>query len=196
MVVLVLGLVVFLGIHSVSIVAPAWRDAQVARLGEGPWKGIYSIAAAAGLAGIVVGYGLARQSPVVLWAPPVWTRHLALVLMLPALVLLAAAYLPGRIQAAARHPMLLAVKIWATAHLLANGTLADVLLFGGFLAWAVADRISVKRRAGGASGPPAHAPRARNDAIAIVLGLLVWAALVFGGHRWLFGVAPLPALSA
>lgn len=196
MALLVLGLVVFLGIHCVSIVAPGWRDAQVARRGEGVWKGIYSVVSAVGLVLIVVGYGMARQAPLVLWSPPVWTRHLALVLMLAAFVLLAAAYLPGRIQAAAKHPMLLAVKIWATAHLLANGTLADVVLFGAFLAWAVADRISVKRRAGGASGPPKRAPRAMNDALAVVVGLVAWAVFVFGAHRWLFGVAPLPALSA
>jgi uncharacterized membrane protein len=196
MAILVLGLVVFLGIHCVSIVAPAWRDARAARMGEGAWKGVYSVVSAIGLALIVVGYGMARQAPVVLWSPPVWTRHLALVLMLAAFVLLFAAYLPGRIQAAAKHPMLLAVKIWATAHLLANGTLADVVLFGAFLAWAVADRISVKRRAGGASGPPKRPARARNDAIAVVGGLVVWAVFVFGAHRWLFGVAPLPALSA
>lgn len=194
MTVLLLGLLLFLGIHSVSIVAPAWRDARVAR-GAGAWKGIYSIVSALGLVLIVVGYGLARQSPVVLWVPPTWSRHLALLLMLAAFVLLAAAYLPGRIQAAAKHPMLLAVKIWATAHLLANGTLADLVLFGGFLAWAVVDRISVKRRVGGASGPPPRPARPMNDAIAVGAGLVVWAAFVFGLHRWLFGVAPLPALS-
>jgi uncharacterized membrane protein len=195
MTVLLLGLVVFLGIHSVSIVAPAWRDAQVARRGAA-WKGVYSVVSVIGLALIVVGYGMARQSPVVLWAPPVWSRHLALLLMVPAFVLLLAAYLPGRIAAATRHPMLLAVKIWAAAHLLANGTLADLVLFGGFLAWAVVDRISLTRRAGGASGPPARPARPMNDAIAVAGGLAVWALFVFGAHRWLFGVAPLPTLSA
>ena len=195
MTVLLLGLVVFLGIHSVSIVAPAWRDAQVARRAAA-WKGIYSVVSAIGLALIVIGYGMARQSPVVLWAPPVWSRHLALLLMVPAFVLLLATYLPGRISMATKHPMLLAVKIWATAHLLANGTVADLLLFGGFLAWAVVDRISVKRRAGGASGPPARPGKPMNDAIAVVGGLAVWALFVFGAHRWLFGVSPLPTLSA
>lgn len=193
MTVLLLGLVVFLGIHSVSIVAPAWRDAQVAQR-AGAWKGIYSVVAAIGLALIVVGFGMARQSPVVLWVAPVWARHLALLLMVPAFVLLLAAYLPGRIATATKHPMLVAVKIWATVHLLANGTLADLLLFGGFLAWAVVDRISVKRRSGGASGPPARPAKPVNDAIAIVAGLALWALFVFGAHRWLFGVAPLPSL--
>ena len=160
MLVLVVGLVIFLGVHSVSIVAPGWRTATVARLGERPWKGLYSLASAVGLALIVIGYGMARRDPVVLYTPPAALRHLALVVMLPVFPLLFAAYLPGRIRAAAKHPFLLAVKLWALAHLLANGMLADVLLFGGFLAWAVADRISVKRRparadargAGGAAG--------------------------------------------
>ena len=195
MILLLLGLVLFLGIHSVSIVAPRWRDAQAAR-SPGAWKGVYSVVAAIGLALVVVGYGVARQTPVVLWVPPVWSRHLALLLMVPAFVLLLATYLPGHISTATKHPMLLAVKIWAAAHLLANGTLADLVLFGGFLAWAVIDRISVKRRAGGASGPPARPAKPMNDAIAIAGGLAVWALFVFGLHRWLFRVAPLPAISA
>lgn len=189
MTLLILGLVIFLGIHSVSIVAPAWRDAQFAARGEAVWKGGYSLISAVGLVLIVVGYGLARQMPVVLYTPPVWTRHLALLLMLPVFPLFVSAYFPGRIQTAAKHPMLLAVKIWATAHLIANGTLADVLLFGAFLAWAVADRISVKRRP---PRPLRTAPRRPvNDAIALVVGLAVYAALLAGGHRWLIGVSPL-----
>ena len=137
---LILGLVLFLGVHSVSIVARPWRDGMVARLGEGPWKGLYSLVSLAGFVLIVYGYGLARQSPMVLYTPPLALRHGAMLLMLPVFVLLLAAYLPGRLQRAAKHPMLAATKFWALAHLLANGTLADVLLFGGFLAWAVADR--------------------------------------------------------
>jgi uncharacterized membrane protein len=192
MLVLILGLVIFLGVHSVSIVAPGWRTATVARLGERPWKGLYSLASAAGLALIVVGYGLARRDPVVLYAPPAALRHLALVVMLPVFPLLFAAYLPGRIRAAAKHPFLLAVKLWALAHLLANGMLADVLLFGGFLAWAVADRISVKRRpAAQTHEVPAAPPGAANDAIALIGGLVVYAVFVLRAHRWLIGVSPL-----
>lgn len=192
MLVLVVGLVVFLGVHSVSIVAPGWRAATVARLGERPWKGLYSIASAVGLALIVVGYGMARRDPVVLYTPPTALRHIALVVMLPVFPLLFAAYLPGRIRAAAKHPFLLAVKLWAFAHLLANGTLADVLLFGAFLAWAVADRISVKRRpAAQTHEVPAAAPSAANDAISLVGGLVVYAVLILWAHRWIIGVSPL-----
>ena len=192
MLVLIAGLVVFLGIHSVSIVAPAWRSGTLTRLGEGPWKGLYSIAAAVGLVLVIVGYGWARRSPVVLYTPPAGLRHLALLVMLPVFPLLFAAYLPGRIKAAAKHPMLLAVKLWAVAHLLANGTLADVLLFGGFLVWAIADRISVKRRSPiEAHAVPAAPPRSANDAIAIVGGLAVYVLFLFWAHRWLMGVSPL-----
>ncbi len=192
MLVLVAGLIVFLGIHSVSIVAPQWRTATMGRLGEGPWKGIYSLAAGVGLALLIVGYGMARRESVVLYTPPAGLRHFALLVMVPVFPLLFAAYLPGRIRSAAKHPMLLAVKLWATAHLLANGTLADVLLFGAFLAWAVADRISVKRRSV-AEGHEARVapPRTYNDAIAVLAGLLVYVVFVWRAHRWLIGVSPL-----
>jgi uncharacterized membrane protein len=192
MLVLVLGLVVFLGVHSVSIVAPRWRTATIARLGEKPWKGLYSIAAGVGLALVIVGYGMARRDPVVLYTPVAGLRHLALLVMVPVFPLLFAAYLPGRISAAAKHPMLLAVKLWALAHLLANGTLADTVLFGGFLVWAVADRIAVKRRpVVEVHAVPGAPPRPYNDAIAVVVGLLVYGAIVFRAHRWLIGVSPL-----
>jgi uncharacterized membrane protein len=183
---LVFGLVLFLGVHSVAIVAPGWREVQVMRRGEKTWKGLYSLLAIAGFAMLIVGYGIARQSPVLVYEPPIWTRHLALLLMLPVFPLLFASYLPGRIKSAAKHPMLAAVKIWAFAHLLANGTLADLLLFGGFLAWAVVDRISLKHR------PPRSIPSAParpiNDVIAVVGGLAVYAAFVLGLHQWLVGV--------
>ena len=183
------GLVLFLGIHSVAIVAPAWRDARAARH-ELVWKGLYSLVSIIGFALLIYGYGLARQTPVVLWTPPTAMRHIALLLMLPAFPLLLAAYLPGRIKSAAKHPMLLAVKFWATAHLLANGTLVDVILFGAFLAWAVLDRIAVKRRALPRAIPGAPAS-ALNDAIALAGGLAIYAGFLFWGHRWLIGVAPL-----
>ncbi len=192
MLLLILGLVLFLGVHSVSIVSPDGRHRLVKQLGEGPWKGLYSLVSLAGFALIVVGYGAAREAPVVLYTLPNGLRHLAAVLMLPVFVLLLAAYLPGRIQRAAKHPMLLAVKLWALAHLLANGTLADVLLFGGFLAWAVVDRISVKKRAAAGllrPGPVLPGSKA-NDAIALVGGLAIYVLFVVWAHAWLIGVRP------
>ena len=185
---LLIGLVLFLGLHSVSIVARPWRNAQIAQRGEGAWKGLYTVVSLIGFVLIVYGYGVARQSPVVLYTPPSWTRHLALLLMLPVFPLLFASSLPGRIKTAAKHPMLLATKLWALAHLLANGNLADALLFGGFLVWAVADRISVKRRPvpAVAVGPV----RPMNDVIALVGGLLVYAVFVIWAHAWLIGVSP------
>ena len=176
-------------LREVFVVAPAWRDGQVAARGEPTWKGIFSVVSAAGLGWLIYGYGLARQSPVVLYTPPAALRHVALLLMLPVFPLLLAAYLPGRIKSAAKHPMLLAVKIWALAHLLANGNLADVLLFGGFLAWAVADRISMKRRI--ARPVPRGPARPANDLIAVVGGLALYAATVLVGHQWLIGVSPM-----
>jgi len=189
---LIIGLVLFLGIHTVSIVAPQWREGQIARLGEGPWKGMYSVVSAIGFGLLIYGYGAARQNPVVLYTPPTALRHVALLLMLPVFPLLVAAYVPGRIKAIAKHPMLLATKLWAVAHLFANGTLADVLLFGGFLVWAVADRISVKRRP--ARPIPGAPARPYNDVIVIVVGLGLYALFVLWAHRWLFGVSPLPSL--
>jgi uncharacterized membrane protein len=183
------GLVLFLGVHSVAIVAPAWRDAQVAR-NERAWKGLYALLSIAGFALLIYGYGIARQTPVVLWTPPTAMRHIALLLMLPAFPLLLAAYLPGRIKTATRHPMLLSVKLWAAAHLLANGTLVDVTLFGAFLVWAVLDRIAVKRRAMPRAIPGAP-PSALNDAIALVGGLAIYAAFLAGVHRWMIGVSAL-----
>ena len=144
---LVLGLLLFLGTHSIRIVADGWRAGRVARLGENRWKGLYSLASALGLGLVVWGYGLARAEPLALWTPPGWTRYLAALLNLPAFILIAAAYVPGsRIKAALGHPMVAGVKVWAIAHLLSNGNLADLLLFGAFLLWAVADFRSARRR--------------------------------------------------
>jgi uncharacterized membrane protein len=189
MAVLVVGLALFLGMHSVAIVAPNLRERVCSRLGQGAWKGLYTLVSLAGLALIIYGFGLARDAGIVLYSPPAWARRAALVLMLPVFPLLIATYLPGRIQTAAKHPMLASVKLWAFAHLLANGTLADVLLFGGFLIWAVADRISLKHRAGRAKP---NAPAGRwNDAIAVVLGLAIYFLAIGWLHAWLFGVSPL-----
>lgn len=191
MFILVLGLILFLGVHSATLVAPAWRTRQIALRGEQAWKGLYALASLIGLVLLIYGYGLARQNPIVIYTPPAGLRHLALLLMLPVFPLLLATYLPGRLHRLAKHPTLLATKLWASAHLLANGTLADVLLFGAFLAWAVADRISVKRRATPHQVPAAPAGRF-NDAIALVGGLAIYVAFLFWVHVWLIGVSPLP----
>lgn len=183
---LILGLVLFFAVHSVSIVNEAWRNRMVGRLGERAWKGLYALVATAGLVLIVWGYGLARQEPVVLYTPPAWLRPVAMVLLVPVFPLLLAASLPGRIKAATKHPMLAATKVWALAHLLVNGTLADVALFGTFLLWAVADRVSMKRRV---PRPTPHAPPSPfNDVIVVVGGLALYAAFVFWLHGWLIGV--------
>jgi len=189
---LVLGLLVFLGIHSVSIAAPHWRERMVLRLGAAPWRIAYSMLSLVGLALIIRGFGLARAMPIVLYSPPAALHTLSRVLMVPVFPLLLAAYLPGRIQSAARHPMLVAIKLWAAAHLLANGSAADVLLFGGFLAWAVIDRISLKHRPARANAATPGAPPGRwNDLIAVVVGLALYALTIGWAHLRLLGVSPL-----
>jgi uncharacterized membrane protein len=187
--VLIIGLLIFLGVHSITIISPQLRNRASQRLGEGTWKAVYGLASLIGLLLIIYGFGLARRSPLVVYTPPAFLRHVTFLFMLPVFPLLIAAYMPGRIKTAVKHPMLAAVKFWAFAHLLANGMLADVLLFGGFLAWAVLDRISMKRR-------PAQtlrtAPPGRfNDVIAVVLGLAIYALFIFRAHAQLFGVSPL-----
>ena len=187
---LILGLVIFLGVHSVRIVADGWRTQTLARLGEGPYKGAYSLISLLGFALIVWGFGLARQQPVVLWTPPVGMRHLASLLTLLAFVLLAAAYVPGNgIRARVHHPMVLAVKSWALAHLVANGTLAHVLLFGAFLAWAVMDFIAARKR-DRATGVQYPAGNGRATAVALVVGAGAWGVFAFLLHGWLIGVRP------
>ena len=183
---LIIGLFVFFAAHSISIVNVSWRDRVAARIGTLTWQGLYALVAITGLALTIWGYGVARQDPVVLYLPPVWLRQAATLLQIFVFPLLLATYLPGRIQTASKHPTLVATKLWALAHLLANGTLADVLLFGSFLAWAVADRISLKRR----TPPPVPVlPSSRlNDVLVIVLGLTLYVAFVLWGHGWLIGV--------
>lgn len=188
---LILGLIVFLGIHSVSIVAPAWRDGMAQRLGVWVWKGLYSLVAAVGLVLIVQGWSQARLEPIVLWVSPGWMRHLVMTVMLPVFPLLLAAYLPGRIRAVTRHPMLIATKLWALSHLLVNGSVHEVVLFAGFLAWAVLDRISLKRRQPRATpGLPASG---LNDAIVVLGGLALYGYFVARGHAQWIGMPLMPA---
>ncbi|MCU0830361.1 MAG: NnrU family protein [Rhizobiaceae bacterium] len=186
-----LGLVLFLGVHLVKVLAPGWRNARIAA-GEGAYKGAYSLAALAGLALIIWFYRDAQGALGQIWNPPLWLQHVNALLMLFALVFFVSASLPaGRIKAAVKHPQLLSVKIWAFGHLLANGDGAALLMFGAFLAWAVIVRVSIKgRERRGEAVPPVAGP-VKWDAIAIAGGLALYAALIFGGHEWLFGVAPL-----
>jgi uncharacterized membrane protein len=191
MIYLVLGLILFLGVHTISIVAPRWRDRTAARFGNA-WRGIYSIVSIAGFILIIWGYGMARQNPMPLYTPPASTRYVTAVLMLPVFPLLLAPYFPGRIKAALGHPMLLGVMLWSLAHLVTTGTLPDALLFGSFLAWAVADRISYSWRTQRAiqTAPPSRF----NDAIALLAGLVLYGVFVVWLHaRWI-GVQPLPTM--
>lgn len=188
--VLILGLLLFLGLHSVRIVADGWRNAQLARLGEKRWKGLYSLVAFAGLGLIIWGYALARQQSQVLWAPPMGLRHASALLMLFSLILLAAANVPrNRIKSWVRHPMLLGTQLWAVAHLLANGSVADVLLFGGFLAWSSVDLYAAVRR-DRAAGVAYEGGTMQGTLIAIGAGVALWLLLAFWLHGVLFGVRP------
>lgn len=189
MLLLVLGLIIFIGIHIVPTETSV-RSRLVARYGENAYKGLFSLAALVGLVLIVYGFGQARYAVSgnpQLWDPPRWMRHITMTLMLPVFVLLAAAYLPGRISAAVKHPMLLSIKLWAFAHLLVSARLANFILFGALLAWGVYDRISVKRR-----GLPIKTGPVRNDIIALVIGLLVYAFMLLRGHTLFIGVPLIP----
>ena len=191
MIFLLLGLLVFLGVHSVRVFADPWRTAQMARVGEGKWKGVFSLASLSGFFLIVWGYGQARLDPLVLWGPPVWTRHVAALLTFVAFVLIAAAYVPGtRIKAAIGHPMVAGVILWAAAHLLANGMLAEVVLFGGFLVWAIA-LFAISRRRDGEAGIVYPAGSLARDALAAAIGGVAWLVFALWLHLWLIGVRPL-----
>lgn len=192
MITLVVGLVLFLGAHSTRIVAEGWRASTIGAVGEKAWKGVYSLVSIAGFVLIVVGYGLARESPTVLWGqPPVATRHLAALLTLVAFVLLAAAYVPrNRVRAKLHHPMLLGVMAWALAHLVANNTVADLLLFGSFLAWAVLDYLAARKR-DRQQGTVYPAGTVGGTLAAAVIGAAAWAVFAFWIHLHWIGVAPM-----
>ncbi|HEY5291501.1 MAG TPA: NnrU family protein [Burkholderiales bacterium] len=190
MTILILGLLVFLGVHSTRIVADDWRAAQLKRLGESAWKGIYALLSLAGFGLIIWGFALARQQSMVLWMPPVAMRHVAALLTLIAFVLLAAAYVPrNAIKSSLHHPMVLAVKVWAFAHLLANGKLADLVLFGAFLAWAVVCFIAARKR-DRAAGTQYPAGTPGGTATTVVVGAAAWAVFAFWLHAALIGVRP------
>ncbi len=196
MAILVVGLVIFLGLHSTRIFAEGGRAQAIARLGEGPWKGVYSLLSLIGFVLIVWGFGRARGEAAELWAPPVWARHTTILLMLFSTLLLGGyIFKRSHVAFAVHHPMVWSVAIFGASHLLANGSAADLLLFGAFLVWAVADLVS------------SYARDRRNAVVyptpnwgatigAIVLEIVVWVALLGGLHLWLFDVSPMAGLPA
>jgi uncharacterized membrane protein len=185
---LALGLALFLGIHLTRALAPQWRDAQIARLGEKGWKGLYTVLSLVGFGLILWGYSQARLNPVVLWPPIRGMNHLAALLVLVAMILMAAAYVPrNHFKAKLQHPMTLSVKVWAFAHLIANNTLADVMLFGSFLVWSILVFRAARRR----PAPAAAAPTAAGTAATVVVGLALWAFFAFWAHAAWLGIAPL-----
>jgi uncharacterized membrane protein len=187
---LILGLILFLGVHSLHMLAPGFRERAVARIGLQPWKGLYSVVSIAGFVLIVVGFGMARADSHLLYAPPEWLRHLNTLFTLVAFVLIAAAYVPrNHLKAKLGHPMLAGVKLWALGHLLAIGFERDVVLFGAFLAWAVAD-FAVSRRRDRKAGTVYPAGSATGDVLAVVIGIAAWAIFAFLLHRPLIGVNP------
>ena len=185
MAILVLGLLVFLGIHSVRIFADDWRSAQIAARGDNTWKGMYTGASILGLALLVYGYGLARETADLLYVPPAWGRSFLMIAMPIALVLFTASQLPmGHLKKRLAHPMLWGTAIWAVGHLLANGDMASVVLFGGFLIWALLD---LKSAYGRPKGEPV-APKVWLDLAALAIGFAVTAIFVMFLHQYLFGV--------
>jgi uncharacterized membrane protein len=187
---LIIGLIIFLGSHSCRIFAEPWRNHMIDRLGEVKWKGLYTIISLIGLILVVVGYGQARQAPIVLWQPATYLIHIAILLNLVAFIFLAGSSPNNNaIRLKLKHPMILGVKVWALAHLLANGTLVDLILFGSFLLWAVLDFRSARKR-------PIHMPEkavisTKATITVVVTGIVLWAAFIFGLHQYLIGVSPL-----
>jgi len=187
---LVAGLLLFLGVHSVRIFAEDWRTRQLARLGEGRWKGLYSLVSALGLGLIVWGVGLTRADPIMVWAPEAAMRHVAALLTLPAFILLVAAYVPGnRIKRAVGQPMAAGVAFWALAHLLSNGRLADLLLFGGFLAWSVLSFSAAQSR-DRAAGVTCAVGSIGCDALTVTIGVAAWVGFAAYLHVWMIGLRP------
>jgi uncharacterized membrane protein len=187
-VVLVVGLILFLGVHSLRVVVPGVRDGLLVNLGEGPFKGLYSVAALVGFVLIIWGFSLARADTGVVFVPSFGLRHVTEALMLPALILAVASALPaGHIRRFVRHPLLVGTILWSFAHLLVNGETAAVVLFGAFLAWALIDLVAQ----GGWSRTSGPKPSLTYDAAAVVIGAVLYAALVWRLHEWAFGVSPL-----
>ena len=187
---LILGLILFLGVHSTRIFADGWRSATIARIGPLPWKGLYSVVSIIGFIVLIWGFRAARADTLVLWSPPVWARHVSALLMMLSFILLVAAYVPhNSIKARLHHPMVLGVKVWALAHLLANGVAASVVLFGAFLVWAVLSYRAARQRDRAANTvyPPGNAAW---TAITLAVGLVAWSVFAFFLHGPLIGVRP------
>jgi len=185
---LALGLALFLGIHLIRALAPQWRDTQIARLGDKGWKGLYTVVSIVGFGLILWGFSRARLEPIVLWTPIRGMNHAAAALMLIAMILIAAAYVPrNHFKAKLQHPMTLSVKVWAFAHLIANNTLADVMLFGSFLVWSILVFRAARRRPAPALKPPTTA----GTAATVVVGAALWAFFAFWAHAAWLGIAPL-----
>ncbi len=198
---LILGLVLFLGAHSTRIFAEGWRSRTIAAWGEKPFKGAYALVSLVGFYALIVGYAQVRLEPVVIWQPPVATRHISVLLMLFASILLVAAYIPANLfKVRLRHPMVLSVKVWALAHVLSNGNLADLILFGAFLAWSVMNFKSARARdrtqaegqapVSDATAPSAL-PRTSATLITVCVGAVVWGLITFVLHAQVVGVSPL-----
>jgi len=198
---LILGLVLFLGAHSTRIFADAWRTRTVEAWGEKPFKAVYALVSLLGFYGLIVGYAEVRLEPVFLWQPPIATRHISLLLMLFASILLVAAYIPANhFKVRLGHPMVLSVKVWALAHLLSNGNVADLILFGAFLAWSVMNFKSARARDRAKADSQAQVsdeiaqptpPKLSATLIAVVVGAVLWGLITFVLHAQVVGVSPL-----
>jgi uncharacterized membrane protein len=205
---LILGLILFLGAHSVRIWADGWRDQTIEAYGEKAFKGVYALVSILGFYLLVVGYGEARLQTVALWNPPIFTKHISMLLMLLSSILLVATYIPrNHFKMRLGHPMVLSVKVWALSHLLANGNLADLVLFGSFLIWAVLNfrsarardralllNLNVTEEAAGesiAESESAHQPKLRSTIITLVGGIAIWALITFVLHAKIVGVSPM-----
>jgi len=183
----ILGLVIFLGAH-VFVTMRNERAVLVAKVGEWPYRGLFSLVSILGI--VLIGYGFASYRAsgfIAIWSPPAWTRHVVEALMWPASIMIVAAYIPGNIKRALKHPMLAGVKTWAVAHLCANGDLGGMILFGSVLAWAVYDRITLKHRSD-PGAPPIPVGGGKNDIVAVVVGTIVYLALGFVFHPIVIGV--------
>jgi len=191
MALMVLGLIIFIGVHSTRIFADGWRTRMIQRIGAIPWKGLYALLSLVGFVVLVIGFRQARAESLVLYTTPAWMKHVTAVLMMVAMVLFVAAYVPRNwFKARWHHPQVLSVKVWAVAHLLAVGVLVDVVLFGALLFWAVLS-FSAARRRDRANAVVYAPPNAMGTAVAIALGLLAWSVFALLLHGPLIGVRPL-----